>query len=60
MYGNGNGIYVMVYIPGIGWVLVPLSAVLSMGGFGGGMGGFGGMGSADLAGWGCLDTGGVF
>ena len=37
-YGYGNGIYVLVYIPGVGWVLMPLSVVMSN------MGGFGGMG----------------
>ena len=28
--GNGNGIYVLVYIPGVGWVLMPLSMVMGM------------------------------
>ena len=44
MYGIGNGIYVLVFIPGMGWMLMPLSMVMGMGGFGGGFGGFGGMG----------------
>ena len=44
MYGNGSGIYVLVYVPGLGWVLMPLSMVMGMGGFGGGFGGLGGMG----------------
>jgi len=49
-YGNG-GPYVMVYLPGVGWVLVPLRAIRGMGmgmgagmGMGGGMGAGGGMG----------------
>jgi hypothetical protein len=50
LYGYNNGIYVLIYIPNVGWVLVPYSAFLSMGGFGalggcGGIGGFGGLGS---------------
>src|SRR5262249_42459830 len=43
LYGYNNGIYVLVYIPNVGWVLVPYGVFLSMGGFGalGGLGGFG-------------------
>jgi hypothetical protein len=26
-YGYGNGRYVMAYVPGIGWVMVPLRAI---------------------------------
>jgi hypothetical protein len=46
LYGYNNGIYVLVYIPNVGWVLVPYSFFLSMGGLGGfgGIGGFGGLG----------------
>ena len=38
-YGNGNGPLVMVYLPGVGWVLVPLRAIRGMG-VGGGLGMF--------------------
>ena len=49
MYGGNNGIYVMAYIPGFGWVLVPLRAVMGMGGMGfGGMGGMGMMGAGGM------------
>ncbi len=26
-YGNGNSGYVMVYLPGVGWVMVPIRAI---------------------------------
>ncbi len=41
--GDGNGIYVLVYIPGMGFTLMPLRAVMGNMGMGG-MGMGGGMG----------------
>jgi hypothetical protein len=43
--GHGYGPYVMVYLPGVGWVLVPLRAIRGIGSMGMGAGlGVGGLG----------------